>query len=95
MSRAGLNCCEITGRVVSKSMGRPAYRAGLRCGHSDRWIALDVTGCAFLNGADNYGAELLSLESATPRTRTYTDRLSKSSREMTLVAESALCGDIR
>jgi hypothetical protein len=95
MSRAGLNCCEINGRVVSKSMGRPAYRAGLRCGHSDRWIALDVTGCAFLNGADNYGAELLSLESPTPRARTYADCLSESSREVTLVAEAALRGHIR
>ena len=60
-------------------------RAGLRRGHSDRWIALDVTRSAFLNGS----------ESPTPRARTYADRLSENSREVTLVAEAALRGHIR
>ena len=68
--------------------------AGLRCGHSDRWIALDVTRYAFLNGPDNYDARLLSLEGPTPRARTYADRLSENSREVTLVAEAALRGHI-
>jgi hypothetical protein len=36
-------------RVVSRSIGRPAMRAGLRSGHSDRWTALDVTRSAFLS----------------------------------------------
>jgi hypothetical protein len=49
----------------------------------------------FLNGPDNYDARLLSLESPTPRARTYADRLSENSREMTLVAEAALRGHIR
>jgi hypothetical protein len=38
-----------------------------------------------LNSLDN-GTRLLSLESPTPRARTYADRLSESSREVTLVA---------
>ena len=59
------------------------------------WIALDVTRSAFLNGPDNYDARLLSLESPTPRARTYTDRLSENSREVALVAEAALRGHIR
>jgi hypothetical protein len=70
-------------------------RAGLRCGHSDRWIALNVTRSAFLNGTDNYDARLLSLEGPTPRARTCADRLSENSREVTLVAEAALRGHIR
>ena len=70
-------------------------RAGLRRGHSDRWLALNVTRSAFLNGPDNYDARLLSLESPTPRARTYTDRLSENSREVALVAEAALRGHIR
>jgi DNA-binding transcriptional LysR family regulator len=36
-------------RVVSRSIRRPAMRAGLRSGHSDRWTALDVTRSAFLS----------------------------------------------
>jgi hypothetical protein len=60
-------------------------RAGLRRGHSDRRIALDVTRSTFLNGP----------ESPTPCTRTYADRLSENSREVTLVAEAALRGHIR
>ena len=63
-------------------------RAGLRCGHSDRRIALNVTRSVFLTGPDNYDARLLSLESPTPRARAYADRLSESSREVTLVQES-------
>ncbi len=63
-------------------------RAGLRCGHSDRWIALDVTRSAFLNGPDNYAARLLSPESPTPRARSYADRLSENSREVTLVTST-------
>ena len=43
----------------------------------------------------NQDARLLSLESPTPRARTYADRLSESSREVTLVAEAALRGHIR
>ena len=69
-------------------------RAGLRCGHSDRWIALDVGPIRFLIGPDNYNARLLSLEGPTPRARTYADRLSENSREVTLVAEAALRGHI-
>jgi hypothetical protein len=69
-------------------------RAGLRCGHSDPWIALDVARSVFLNGTDNYDASLLSLEGPTPRARTYADRLSENSREVTLVAEAALRGHI-
>jgi hypothetical protein len=75
--------------------GLPGLRAGAYDGSSDRWIALDVTQSAFLNGTDNYDARLLSLESPTPRARTYADRLSESSREVTLVAEAALRGHIR
>jgi hypothetical protein len=56
---------------------------------SHRWTALDV------NDPDNYDSRLLSLESAAPRARTYADRLSENSREMTLVAETALHGHIR
>jgi hypothetical protein len=37
----------------------------------------------------------LFLERPTPRARTYTDRLSENSREVTLVAEAALRGHIR
>ena len=70
-------------------------RAGLRCGHSDRWIALDVTGSAFLSGPDNYDAQSLSLDSPAPRARTYANRLSESSREVTLVAEAALYSHVR
>jgi hypothetical protein len=49
----------------------------------------------FLKGPYNYDARLLSLESPTPRARTYTDRLPENSREVTLVAEAALRGYIR
>jgi hypothetical protein len=35
-------------------------RAGLRRGHSDRWLALNVTRSAFLEGPDNCDACLLS-----------------------------------
>jgi hypothetical protein len=56
---------------------------------------LDVTRSAFFNGPDNYDARLLSLESPTPRARTYADCLSENSREVTLVAEAALRGHIR
>jgi hypothetical protein len=35
-----------------------------------------------LNGPDNYDARLLSLESPTPRARTYADRLSENAREV-------------
>jgi hypothetical protein len=58
-------------------------------------IALDVNRSAFLNVTDNYGARLLSLKSPTPRARTYADRLSESSAEVTLVAEAAVRGHIR
>jgi hypothetical protein len=70
-------------------------RAGLRCGLSDRWIALDVTRPVFLNGPDNYDARLLLLENPAPRARTYSDRLSENACEVTLVAEAALRGHIR
>ena len=70
-------------------------RAGLRCGH---FGSLDRARCYpihFLEGPDNYDALLLSRESPTPRARTYADRLSENSREVTLVAEAALRGYIR
>jgi hypothetical protein len=70
-------------------------RAGLRCCHLDRWIALNVTRSAYLNGTDIYDTRLLSLESPAPRAGTHADRLSESSREVTLVAETALRGHIR
>jgi hypothetical protein len=75
--------------------GAPGVCARLRRGHSDCWIALDVTRSACLDSTDNYDARLLSLESPTPRARTYADRLSESSREVTLVAETARRGHIR
>jgi hypothetical protein len=43
----------------------------------------------FLNSTDNT-TRLLSLDSPTPRARTYADRLSKNSREVTLVAALGL-----
>jgi hypothetical protein len=46
-------------------------------------------------GLDSYDARLLSLENPTPHARTYADRLSENSREVTLVAEAALRGHIR
>jgi hypothetical protein len=68
-------------------------RAGLLCGHSDRWIALDCYPIQFLEGPDNYDALMLSRESPTPRARTYADRLSENSREVTLVAEADHSGE--
>jgi hypothetical protein len=44
---------------------------------------------------DNYDARLLRLEGATPRARTYADRVCENAREVTLVAEAALRGQIR
>ena len=66
-----------------------------RCENNGSLDRLDVTRSAFFNGPDNYGARLLSLEGPTPRARTYADRLSENSREVTLVAEAALRGHIR
>src|ERR1700730_17847092 len=51
------------------------------------WGSLDRARCypiAFLNGPDKYGARLLSPEGPTPCARTYADRLSENSREVTL-----------
>jgi hypothetical protein len=63
-------------------------------GYPDRWLALDVNRSAFMNGPSTYDARLLLLESPTPRARTYADRPSELSREVTLVGEAALCGHI-
>jgi hypothetical protein len=76
-------------------MGRSAYARGPTA-RSFRWLdRFDITRSAVFDGPDNYGARLLSLESPTPRARTYADRLSENSREVTLVAEAALRGHIR
>jgi hypothetical protein len=75
-------------------MRRPAYPRGptvRSLGLLDRARCYPIP---FLNDPDNYDARLLSLESPTPRARSYADRLSENSREVTLVAESALRGHI-
>lgn len=75
-------------------MRRPAYPRGPTVrsfGLLDRGRCYPIP---FLNGPDNYDARLLSLESPTPRARSYAERLSENSREVTLVAEAALRGHI-
>ena len=66
-----------------------AYGAVIRIAGSRSMLA-----DPFFNGPDNYDARLLSPESPTPRARSYADRLSENSREVTLVAEAALRGHI-
>jgi hypothetical protein len=73
--------------------GTRRMRAGLLCRLSG-WLALDVNRSAFMNGPSTYDARLLLLENPTPRARTYADRPSELSREVTLVGEAALCGHI-
>ena len=95
ISRAGSSCCKSTSGVVSRSIRRLAYARGPAVrlfGLLDRARCYPIR---FLNGPDNYDARLLSLEGPTPRARTYADRLSENSREVTLVAEAALRGHIR
>ena len=76
-------------------MRRPAYARGPAV---RSFGSLDRARCCpigfFLNGPDSYDARLLSLEGQTPRARTYADRLSENSREVTLVAKAALRGHI-
>src|ERR1700722_4360014 len=70
-------------------MGRPAYA---RESTVRSFGSLDRAPCCpirFLNSTDNT-TRLLSLDSPTPRARTYADRLSKNSREVTLVAALGL-----
>ena len=76
-------------------MGRLAFAREPTVRPLESLAALDVAISAFSKGPYNYDARLLSLESPTPRARTYADRLSESSREVTLVAEAALRGHIR
>ena len=89
MSWAGSNFCKSTSRAVSGDLGTRRMLAERTVRSFGRWTVLDV------KGLGNQDARLLSLESTTPRTRTYADRLSENSREVTLVAEAALGGHIR
>jgi hypothetical protein len=75
-------------------VSRPAMRGSTERSFGSLTV-LDVAQSALLNSPDNCDARLLSLVSPTPRTRTYADRPSENSREMTLVAEAALRGHIR
>ena len=84
--------------IIDEALG--AWARAYRAGCPDRWIALDVTRPAVLNGpgtavkSEGNSARWLFLERPTPCAWTYANNAGEVLREMTLIAEAALRGHI-